>query len=240
MNDPRQLGSLFIYEEHGSQLLSDDITRIIKSVDSLWLYQEGGPHAKLTSGACSDGFVNLRNVICHTNFCNIFAEALARKLRECYSGPVEFVVGSDTASLNLAYAFACFFNAQTYPMHKVVIEENGQKVEKQVYTGPKMPPGTKVLQVEELMTTAKTFRLVRQGFSEACPGVDFIPFLPLIVDRRTEEEFLNSTVDGVTLLSLVQYKIRTWTNDCPLCNAGSEAVRPNTPEGWAKLTGKNK
>jgi orotate phosphoribosyltransferase len=222
------------------QLSPEDVTEIIKAADSLWLYQEGGPHAKLTSGACSDGFVNLRTVICRTNLCDVFAFVLVKKLWEVYDGQVDFVVGSDTASLNLAYAVACILNAQTYPMHKVAIEKDGIKVEMQTYTGPKIPPGAKVLQVEELMTTAKTFRLVRDGINKACPGVDFIPFLPLIVDRRAEGELLNSTVDDVTLLSLVQYRIKAWTENCPLCAQGSEAIRPNTPEGWAKLTGKNK
>ncbi len=220
------------------RLSAGDVTAIIKAADSLWLYEEDGPHAKLTSGACSNGFVNLRNVICRTNLCKVFAHALARKLREYYDGKVEFVVGSDTASLNLAYALGSLFNAQVYPMHKVTIEKDGAKIERQTYTGPKMPPGTKVLQVEELMTTAKTFRLVRDGFNEACPGVDFIPFLPLIVDRRTEEQLTDFKVDDVIILPLVQYKIKSWTKDCPLCAIGSRAVRPNTPEGWAKLTEK--
>jgi len=218
-------------------LSPDDVTAIIQATNSLWLYpgefRAEVPHAKLTAGDCSTGFVNLRIVMSMTNLCDVLAAQLVALLRSCYKGSVDCVIGSDTASLNLAYAVGRLFGARVYPMHKVTVKECGEEVEKQKYTGPKMPAGTKVLRVEELMTTAKTFRLVTAGFQEANPETEFIPFLPLVVDRRTVRE---AAVDGVQILPMVRYEIKSWKDDCPLCALGSKAIRPHTPKGWAELT----
>jgi orotate phosphoribosyltransferase len=223
----------------GCLLDAEDITAIIKATDSLWIYpgefRAEAPHAKLTAGNCSTGFVNLRVAMSMPNLCDILAAQLVMRLRHIYFGQVDFVIGSDTASLYLAYAMARLLGARSYPMHKVSVREADKDVEKQTYTGPKVAPGSKVLRVEELMTTAKTFRLVTAGFVEANPGVDFIPFLPLIVDRRAVVDV--DEVDGASVLALVRYDIKTWKpEECPLCALGSKAVRPNTPEGWAELT----
>ena len=166
-------------------LSPDDVTAIIQATNSLWLYpgefRAEVPHAKLTAGDCSTGFVNLRIVMSMTNLCDILAAQLVALLRSCHQGPVDCVIGSDTASLNLAYAVGRLFGARVYPMHKVTVKECASEVEKQKYTGPKMPAGTKVLRVEELITTAKTFRLVTAGFSGAKPGARVISVFALVL-----------------------------------------------------------
>lgn len=227
-------------DEVFGELSPEDITALIKATNSIWLYpgeyRPEMPHAMLTSGLCSDGFVNVRELVSRPNLCDLVARELKRQLCEYYDGPVDCVIGSDTASLNLAYAVGRLFpDARVYPMHKVTTEAEGVKTETQVYTGPQLPAGSKVLRVEELVTTAKTFRLVTAGFAEANPGVEFIPFLPTIVDRRSSPS--DAEIDGVGVLALVRYEINNWKPiACPLCGVGSQAIRPNTPGGWAALT----
>jgi len=217
----------------------EDVTDLIQATNSLWIYpgvfRKEVPHAKLTSEKCSTGFVNVREVIFRTNLCDLVASQMVMRLRLCYQGAVNCVIGSDTAAGNLAYAVGRLLGACVYPMHKVKTEIDGKQAEEQTYTGPKLPAGWTVLRVEDLITTKKSVCAVKAGFSKVNPEAVFLPYVLSVVDRR--DDLTDPEVDGGQLISLVQYKIQTWEpGKCPLCDLGSKAIRPNTPAGWAELT----
>ena len=213
------------------RLDEEDVAAIVKACDAFWLHPGEAnfqaPHAELTAGDCSNGFINLRDVLSYTNLCELFARQLVDLLRDNYDGKINWVVGSDTAATGLSHDVARLLDARWYPMQK-----NPDK--SQSLNGIKIPDGARVLHVEELMTTAKTSNAVRQGVKANNPEARFVPFLPVIIHRPALGEC--EEVDGSKVLWLAHYDIQKWSPaDCPLCQAGSERLRPNVPENWAKL-----
>jgi len=82
-----------------------------------------------------------------------------------------------------------------------------------------------ILQVEELVTTSKTLRQVRDGLLAAAKGkpVHFLPVIPVIVFRPAEGE--SDQIDDSRIVPLARYQIDTWpATGCPLCQAGSPCV----------------
>lgn len=216
-----------IWNERGF-LTSEEIRYIFETCDALWLHDGDvtKPHAELTSGKCSNGFVDVLRVLRYTNLCQIMADQLVHRLHEQRGGIVDWVVGSDHAGATLSYAVASFLNAQ----HDFT-EKGPDKT--QVWKRFEIKPGENVLQVEELVTTTGTLQAVRQGLRAGNPHpVTFAPLTLCLVHRAPVYEF-----EHTPIVSLVHCDIQTWTREeCPLCAAGSPRVRPK--QNWAKLTGR--
>lgn len=100
-------------------LTTGEITHLLKAHDALWMHSGNPthPHAKLTSGKCSNGFINTLRVLKHTNLSNILAHQLACKIEQ-YScllegfAPNDITVGSDHAAATFSYAVACLLGTQ--------------------------------------------------------------------------------------------------------------------------------
>jgi len=209
-------------------LSADELEAIMKACDCHWIHNGDpqAPHAELTSGKCSNGFINLRLVLCRLNLCQIMANQLIRLLTARYSGRIDWVMGSATASTNLAYEVARQLGAQTWPMQKG--PEKTQLLESMV-----IPDDAVILHVEELMTTAGTARAVREGIRKVSPNVKFVPFLPVIAHRPEPGDCTG--VDNSKVIYLAHYDI--WTadpKDCTLCKQGSKPLRP--AKNWQELT----
>jgi len=213
------------------RLDQEDVKAIIMACDSFWVRPKNAvpdvPHAELTAGDCSDGFVNLRIVLSYLNLCGLFARQLVDLLREHYQGKVDWVVGSHTAATGLSYAVADVLGARWYTMSK---NPDGS----QSIGGVSIPAGAKVLGAEELMTTSKTTIAVRNGVRANSPDAELIPFVPVIVHRPAPGEC--GEVDGAKVLYLAHYDVQKWKPaDCPLCAGGSPRLRPNVPDNWRQL-----
>lgn len=143
-----------------------------------------------------------------------------------YVGSADWVVGSDHAGATLSFAVASALAAQ----HDFT-EKGLDKT--QLWKRFVIGSHESVLQVEELITTTGTLRQVREGLINAHEHeLTFVPMVMTLVNRSGIKEF-----EGDPILSLVDYDIQTWTpEDCPLCAAGSERLKPKTH--WAELTGK--
>lgn len=224
----------------GRRLSVPELEAIMKACDCHWIHNgnPAAPHVELTSGKCSNGFVNMRLVLCRPNLCEIMAEQLRLLVSARYSGNVDWVIGSATASTNLAYEVARKFGAMVWPLQKGEEEvRKGDKVEKkkiQVVESMTIPDGATILHPEELVTTSGTCRAVRDAIYKANPSVKFVPFLPVIV-HRPEAEGECMGVDNSKIVYLVHYDI--WVSDpatCPLCAQGSVCLRP--AKNWAELT----
>lgn len=215
-------------EDFGRDITLGEFRHIFETCGALWLHSGDphAPHAELTSGKCSDGFVDVLRVLRYSNLCGIMAEQLVRRLRDSYKGKVDWVVGSDHASATLSFAVASLLSAQ----HDFTEKSDGKK---QAWKRFEIEPDEIVLQVEELITTTGTLHAVREGIRAGNPSnVKFAPLVLTLVHRSDIYEFENSL-----LVPAVHYDIRAWTpEECPLCKAGSERVRPK--QNWAKLAGK--
>lgn len=207
----------------------EEFDHIFKECDALWLHSGDpkDPHAELTAGDCSDGFVDTLRVLRFTNLCQIMAAQLAQKLRMTPGrSAVDWVVGSDHAGATFSYAVAAKLGAQ----HDFTEKGPGKT---QIWKRFVIGPDEVVLQVEELMTTTHTLQAVREGIRAGNPGpVRFFPLSLGLVHRSLVYEF-----EGGPILFFRHYDIRKWKpEDCPLCKAGSKRIRPK--QNWAELTGR--
>ncbi|MBI5793668.1 hypothetical protein HZA87_01080 [Candidatus Uhrbacteria bacterium] len=209
-------------------LSPEEIRHIFQTCDALWLHNGDPrvPHAELTSGKCSNGFVDVLRVLRYTNLCQILADQLVHRLHEQGGGIVDWVIGSDHAGATLSYTVAAHLNAQ----HDFT-EKGPDKT--QVWKRFQIKPGEIVLQVEELVTTTGTLKAVRQGIRLAHPHpVRFAPFSLCLVHRTPIYEF-----EGSSIVPLIHFDIQTWEPEqCPLCAQGSARVRPK--QNWTQLTGR--
>jgi len=211
----------------GPSLKKEEYNYIFKSCDALWLHSGNPthPHAGLTSGGCSNGFVDTLRVLHYTNLCKLMAHMIVYKFRENYKEKVDWVIGSSYAAITLSFAVAELLNAE----HGFT-EKGHNKT--QVWKRLEIFPGQKVLQVEELITKTTTLEAVRCGIREGNPNpVQFIPFVITLIHRSEIYE-----IEGSPILHLIHYDIENWTtNECPLCKKGSKKIL-EPKKHWKELT----
>lgn len=218
----------------GHDMTVDEVSHIFKLCDALWLHSgdPAAPHAELTSGNCSNGFVDVLRVIRYTNLCELLAQQLVRIIEaKLYDelgcdGKVDWVVGSDHAGADFSHAVATWLLTQ----HDFT-EKGPNKT--QIWNRFMIEPGEAVLQVEELVTTTGTLQAVRDGIRRSHPHpVKFAPIVATLIHRSHVYEF-----EGAPIIYLAHYDIETWEPEwCPLCKAGSVRLRPK--QNWARLTGR--
>lgn len=224
---PVQVRTLISGSLGSRQITQAEVRHILEATDALWLHSgdPGQPHAELTSGLCSNGFVDVLRTLRHTNLCELLAEELLDQLPGDDLQEVTWVVGSDHAGAAISYEVA----RQLLVMHDFT--EKGPE-ETQIWKRFQIEPDGVVLQVEDLITTAKTVRAVRTGIQ--CGNntlVNFAPVIGAIVNRSGQ-----TSIDGVPIVALATFNIQTWQpEDCPLCSQGSKRLRPK--QHWAELTG---
>jgi len=216
-----------LHRTQRGRLTPEEIRHIFETCSALWLHSGDmtRPHAELTSGRCSNGFVDVLRVLRYTNLCELLARQLGIKITDVYKGRVDWVVGSDHAAATLSFAVASFNGAQ----HDFT-EKGPDKT--QLWKRFEIGRDEVVLQVEELVTTTGTLQAVRDGLRRAYPEheVQFAPVVACLVHRAPTYEF-----EGSPIVSLTHFDIQTWTpEECPLCAAGSQRVRPK--HNWDALT----
>src|SRR3989338_4293866 len=127
--------------------------------DALWLHSGDpkDPHAELTSGKCSNGFVDTLRVLRYTNLCELMARQIVeslQKMKPSLVKKVHWVIGSDHASAVFSYEVARRLGL------KYDFTEKGP-YNTQVWKRFEIDSDEVVLQVEELVTTTATLGRVR-------------------------------------------------------------------------------
>lgn len=211
-------------------MTKEEFEHIFKVTDAFWLHSGNpkDPHAELTAGKCSNGFIDVLRVLRYTNICEIMAEMLVRKLLEHIpNANPDWVVGSDHAAADLSHSVAVMLNAQ----HDFPEKGPGKT---QAWKRFKVKSNEIVLQVEELMTTAKTVLDVRNGIRAYHNySINFVPVILVLAHRSDIYKVENSEV-----VYFMHYDINSWEpKDCPLCKAGSKRVHPKA--NWEELTSRN-
>jgi orotate phosphoribosyltransferase len=211
----------------------EQVEKLFKGENAIWFFDHNGdpkaPHAELTSGLCSDGYVNCRVILADP----VHAEWLARKLvalaAKRHIKPADWVVGSAYAAITLSFEVARLMGA----VHGFT-QKDPKDEKKMIWVGPTIPEAASVLQCEELVTTRGTTDKVRKAIEIGNPyPVKFLPDILTIVHRPESI----SDADMVTIAALIRREVKTWEPAaCPLCQAGSQRVRPS--KNWAQLMGK--
>lgn len=228
-----QLGSaMFI----GRILSPDEVRHLLELCGALWTHsgEPRAPHAELTSGNCSDGFVDVLRATRYANVCRIFASQLVQKSnvdRLMADSRVSWVVGSDHAGATISFAVAESLHAKHDFTEKVVGTPDGKST--QAWKRFTIAPEEIVLQVEDLVTTMKTLADVQSALQRAHPEniVRFAPIALTVVNRSG-----TSLYNGMHIISLLNVDINVWKPEfCPLCKQGSKRLRPK--QNWTELTG---
>jgi orotate phosphoribosyltransferase len=202
--------------------------------NAIWFfdYNDGNPsspHAELTSGLCSDGYINCRVVLSDPQNSQWLAVQLVKASVARNVKYPDWVVGSPYAGITFSYEVARLMGAKHgFP------QKDPKDDKKMVWVGPTIPEGATVLQCEELITTLGTAVKVREAITTGNPPVvHFIRHVLTIVHRPE----IISDWDEATIIALIRREVKTWQpQECPLCKAGSPRVRPS--KNWAELTSK--
>lgn len=243
---PKAVRWLLDGKEVEKPLTSEEIKICLEAFGTLWLYQgkpdKDRPHVKLTSGKHSDGYADVGSLLkSNPAVRRAMAFSLCERLSVSYRwlSTIEFVVGADTSSTLLAEDVARILKVKHLRMIKVEDEQGKRQI-----WHPDNPPiheHERILQVEDLITTAISSLQVREGIRLGNPGVEisYMQYLPVIVDRSDCDKRI-TFVERSNTLSLIRLDIRSYDptpKDCPYCAVGSEAIaNPKLPENWKRLT----
>lgn len=213
-------------------LTKEEILNLFTLCDAVWLHDGDPkkPHAELTSGMCSNGFFDCLRVLEYPNLCKILARQLVWALKEQGIEKPDWVIGSPYAAITFSYEVAKSFGA----IHGFC-EKDPTDLKKMLWKRRTIPQGSKVLQIEELITTAGTMNAVRKAIEEGnSEPVEILPIVGALVHRPPK---LPVDYGDRKVVALIEKEV--WAVDpaeCPLCKAGSVRYRPKTH--WKELTGK--
>lgn len=186
----------------------------------LELFRESGAmlegHFVLSSGLHSDRYFQCALLLQDPRRAERLAQALAPRLPD-----VQLVVGPALGAVTWAHEVARALGTSG------VFTERGSG-EMQLRRGFRIDPGTRVLVVEDVLTTGGSAKEVidllgRLGAEVVAVGA--------ILNRSGGNPF---EALGLPLHCLAEAEVRTWEGSaCPLCAAGDRAVKPGSRTGAA-------
>ncbi|HYG75873.1 MAG TPA: phosphoribosyltransferase family protein [Planctomycetota bacterium] len=192
---------------------------------AIWIHdgKKARPHALLTSGLHSDGFVNCTLVTQHASLLQQIVsspEGLAPKLP---AEKVDWVIGSAYGAVTFAYAVALQLKAKTG-----FTEKDGEAMKLSRF---EIGKNETVLVVEDTISTGgSTLKTIEGILKSGVPADNILPYIVCLVNRSGSDQLA-----GRALRPLIKTDIHTWQPaECPLCKAGSQAVRPKSH--WRELT----
>lgn len=177
------------------------------------------PHMILRSFLHSDRYIDCSAILAETTVCEILA---AQMIRYCLDGAgrIDWVVTAALAGIPLGSEIGRQLGV------RAGFVEKGDDGNLSAWRF-QIPAGSRVLLVNELITTPKgsaleTKQTVVKMNEEP---VQFLPFAAFMVDRCTKSTVLD---DGTEIRGLFKFNFPTFgpkPDDCPFCQAGSPLVR---------------
>ncbi len=208
-------------------LNEQDVFDLYNRANASWFFDYNGnpeaPHAELTSGLCSDGYLDTPLILCDPRKAELLADELARRL--FYTVP-NWVIGSPYSAITFSYEVARKLRA--YHGHTEKDQTDAKRMRWRRWA---IGESARVLQVEEIIVTLGTTLEVRRAVEEENPRpVQFLPVVGTIVYRPAD---LNAPTP-FEIVALARREIKTWGREvCPLHKQGSRALRPK--EHWAEF-----
>jgi orotate phosphoribosyltransferase len=217
----------------------DEIIRWFDLLDAAWVHSGNpkDPHAKLTSGWCSNGFFDCLRVLKYVNLSEILAYQLYLRMRDRVDYRIDktkWTIGSPMAAITFAHDVA---RAAGIPINQFVEKDPADpKGKRMIWKRMAIPEGDNVLQIEELITTSYTTNEIERAVREGNPHpVTFVPYIGAIVHRPPKMVRKYGDREVVALIEKEVWAVPP--EECTLCKQGSKRLRPKT--NWKELTGKS-
>ncbi len=168
-------------------------------------------HFQLTSGRHSDHYMQCAQLFQYPKYSKLMCGELANAFR---GEKIDLVAGPAVGGIIIAYQ-----TAEILGVRNVFAERQDGKMT--FRRGFGIRPGENVLVCEDVVTTGTSVREVVELILEAGGNVVGVGS---IVDRS------NGKVDfGVPFKAVLTMEVVSWDgDDCPLCKAGSTAVKPGS------------
>lgn len=230
-------------------MTTEEMIAIFNFFDSFWEYKgpprSARPHALLKSGKHSNGFVACKNVLDYPQMCTLFAYEIFKKLKlyhDAYGLPkIDVVVGSAYSSLNLAFELSMTIAMELHPGTRFVQVEKDKEDKPTIIQGG-IDSSNTVLVINELMTTAggstwETKQAVLKC-NENNPPPKIFGLSYVLVHCSNDYQL----PDGSKVIPVFHFDMTDWDvpngEECPLCKAGSEAIKPKVGNNWNIIHGR--
>lgn len=161
-------------------------------------------HFKLTSGRCSERYVEKFNVLQHPLYVEKLCKAIAEHFKDAQ---IETVVGPMTGGIILAHE-----TGKALGTRAIFTERVNEKMT--FRRGFNLHEGERVLIVEDIVTTGGSVR-------EVIDVVKQFGGVPVAVAMIVDRSGGKATFDGVPNFALLHMDVETYApEDCPLCKKG--------------------
>ncbi len=179
-------------------------------------------HFLLSSGRHSDVYLEkfdlLRNPRATEDVCRGFVDRFARD-------QVDVVVGPTTGGVILAFETARQLGVAAAYAERRSDGSAGREVRR----GTTFPPGTRVLVVDDILTTGGS---VRETLTALEPHAVEVVAVAVLVDRSGGQ----TAFGDIPLFALASQTVVSWSAaECPLCRQGVPLVKPGTTAVEARV-----
>ena len=213
---------------------AQDVRNLYGECNAIYLRNYEGdptvPHAQLTRGFHSDGYLDSPLVLSNPECADALASELAVRIYVLDYRP-DWVIGSAYSAITFSYKVAEKLRARHGYTKKDPADQSRMQWQEMA-----IPENARIFQVEELIVSFGTTLEVRRAVAEENPEpVDFYPTVATIIYRPPRLD----APRPLKVIALAEWEIKSWPPDqCPLCKQGSRALRPKNRAHWAELTAK--
>ena len=201
------------------------------------LWEHGGdsrqPHALLTGGYHAGGYTNMGVIRTERILPMVFD--LLESFDPAYLNEVGHITGPANGARPVIQVIERIFHLIGPPLElqfscpKKEVEGSSKRLVPDEQFR-KIVSGTKVLLVDDVLTTGSSLGLIEKAVEER--GGIVLPHVVVLVNQSGSELWHERQV-----ISLFSREIKRYpADDCPLCRMGSEAIRPREGSNWKRLT----
>jgi orotate phosphoribosyltransferase len=206
--------------------MATDWKQVFQEQGAIWIHDGNprSPHALLTSGLHSDGFVNCTFVTQQPVLVQQIVSAADGLSSYLPKEKVDWVIGSAFGAITLAHSIALQIQSRSG-----FTEKDGESMKLSRFS---VSPSDRVLVVEDAISTGgSTLKTIDGILRAGIASENVLPYIVCLVNRSGK-----SDLSGRNIRALLTLQINNWQPDeCPLCRLGSVAVRPKN--NWNELTG---
>ena len=191
------------------------------------------PHSLLASGKHSDGFLNLSILASFPNEMRVFTDILVVKIKETISNFENlWVIGSAMGGIPVAMQVAEKLGCNcAYTEKSDKGSMNFNRFESEI------DRIGKVLLIEDVITTGSTTQKTVKILCTHGLRNKILPYFCTIVNRTGKSKINFKMLDDLAefqMIKALSLDFKVWhADDCPLCKAGSVALKPK--KNWQRF-----